>query len=94
MTIGQGAIWALSGLTMEQACRVAERWNAIPGPPGGQAAHRGGCSLACRRKWLPGNALIKREVGLGLGEEVPVRHRLGSVVPGGWSARWGDRRYA
>jgi hypothetical protein len=36
---------------------------------------------------LPRDTLIKLEVGLALPEDVPVRHRLGGVVPGGWSAR-------
>jgi hypothetical protein len=34
---------------------------------------------------------MKLEIGLGLAEEVPVRHRLGSVAPTGRSARGGDR---
>jgi hypothetical protein len=32
---------------------------------------------------LPGDALIVLEVGLGLAEEVSVRHRLGSILLGG-----------
>ena len=38
--------------------------------------------LASRRR-LPGNALVKFDVGLGLDEEVPGRHRLRSILPGG-----------
>lgn len=34
---------------------------------------------------LPSDALIKLEVGLRLLEELPVRHRLGSIAPGGRS---------
>ena len=34
---------------------------------------------------LSGDALIKLHVGLGLFEEVPVRHRFGNIVPGGRS---------
>jgi len=38
-------------------------------------------------------ALTKLDVGLGLAEEVPVWHRLGSILPGGRSAgRAGPRR--
>ena len=43
-----------------------------------------GCTLPCERRRLAGGALIEREVGLGLLKEVPVRHRLGIIVPGGW----------
>jgi hypothetical protein len=48
-------------------------------------------SLRERRR-LPGDTLIELGLGLGLGlaEEVPVRHRLGSLVPGGRSARGRD----
>ena len=49
---------------------------------------RGGSPL-CGRRWrLPGGALIELEIGLGLGlgEEVPVQHRRGSILPRGWSA--------
>ena len=42
---------------------------------------------ASRRRWLPGNALVKLDVGLGLAEEVPVRHRPEIIVPGGRLAR-------
>jgi hypothetical protein len=53
---------------------------------------RGGGTL-CGRRWrLPGDALIKREVGLRLAEEVPVRHRLGIIILGRWSAGRGDPR--
>ncbi len=65
-----------------------------PRGPADRGAHRGGCSLACRRKRLPGDALIKRDVGLGLAEEVPVGHRPEIIVSGGRSARGGDRRRA
>lgn len=34
LKVGQGAIWALSDLTMERRSRVAERWNATPGHSG------------------------------------------------------------
>ena len=74
---------------------AASRWSrhavlpsagTVPPGPSGQAAHRGGCSLACRRKRLLGDALIKLDVGFGLAEEVPVQHRRGSILPRGWSA--------
>jgi len=36
--------------------------------------------------------LVTLEAGVRLGDEVPVRHRLGIILPGGWSAggrhRW------
>jgi hypothetical protein len=42
-----------------------------------------GCTVYCERRRLPRDALIKLDVGLGLFEEVPVRQRLGRIVPGG-----------
>ena len=50
-----------------------------------------GCTVPCERRRLPGDALIEREVGRGRLEEVPVRHRLGCLVPGGRSACGRDR---
>jgi hypothetical protein len=43
----------------------------------------GAATVDRRRRQLPGEALIKLEAGVGLGDEVPVRHRRGIVVPGG-----------
>jgi hypothetical protein len=40
----------------------------------------GGGAIDHRRRRLPGEALIKLEAGVGLGDEVPVRHRIGIVV--------------
>jgi hypothetical protein len=91
LKVGQGAIWALSDLTMEQKSRVAERWNATPWHSG-QTGHEGGSTPAYGRRRLPGDALIKRDAGLGLAEEVPVGHRLGSILPGGRSAGRADPR--
>ena len=54
----------------------------------------GGTVSYGERRRLPGNALVKLEVGLGLAEDVPVRQRLGSIVPTGWSAGGGDWRRA
>jgi len=34
--------------------------------------------------------LIKLDVGLGLGEEIPVRNRTEIIVPTGWSAGTGS----
>ena len=59
----------------------------------GYRRHEGGSTLSRRRRRLPGDALIKLDVGLGLAEEVPVRHRLGSILSGGRSAGSGDRRW-
>jgi hypothetical protein len=58
-------------------------------PDGGKTKALGTASR--RRRRLPGDALIELEVGLGLGlaEEVPVRHRFGRIVSGGRSARSG-----
>ena len=62
----------------------------VPGVLGGAYAaqratgRREGLHRALReRRRLPGHALIELEVGLRLLEEVPVRHRLGCLVPGG-----------
>ena len=44
-------------------------------------------SLARR---LPGDALVKLEAGVRLGDEVPVRHRPETIVPTGWSGGRGD----
>jgi len=45
---------------------------------------RGGGTL-CGRRWrLPGDALVKLEAWARLGDDVPVRRRLGIIVPGGW----------
>jgi hypothetical protein len=62
------------------------RWSENPGPCG-QAKDRGGCTRSCRRTRLTSDALIVRE----LTAEVPVRHRLGSIVSGRRAAigRWG-----
>ena len=49
-----------------------------------------GCTVSCERRRLPHDALIKLEVELRLFEEVPVRHRLASIGPGGRSARGRD----
>ena len=92
-TVGQAAGGAPGGLSMEQKCRDAERWNATLGQSG-QMGHQGGSTPARRRRRLPGDALIKHDVGLGLAEKVPVRHRLGSVVRGGTATGGGDRRRA
>ena len=54
-----------------------------------------GLGTASRRRWrLQGDTLIEFEFGLGLGlsDQVPVRRRLGRIVPGGRSARGPDRR--
>ena len=49
-------------------------------------------SPVAERRRFPGDALIKLDVGLALGEDVPVGHRPEIIVPGGWSADRGDRR--
>ena len=59
-------------------------------PDGGKTMALGTASRRGRR--LPVDALIELEVGLRLLEEVPVRHRLGCLVPGGRCACWGNRR--
>ena len=42
------------------------------------------CKVSAReRRRLPGHALVELEIGRGLSENVPVRDRLGSLVPGG-----------
>jgi hypothetical protein len=43
----------------------------------------GGGAIDHRRWRLPGEALIKLEGGVGLGDEVPVQHRIGIVVAWG-----------
>ena len=80
----------LTGLASAAGGRFGERWDEHSGR-GGQAQHRGGCTLSRSRRRLPGTALIEFDVGLGLAEEVPIRHRLGSLLPGGWPAGGRDR---
>ncbi len=65
---------------------VGRHWSGSA-PPGAER----GRTNTCERRRLPGDALIKLEVGRGLGEQVPVRHRLGRIVPGGRSACGRDR---
>ena len=75
----------LSGLMVGQIGGSAEGLSATAGGSG-RLEHKGGCAPAPKhwRLRLPGNALIDFEVRLGLLEEIPVRHRRGSIVPGGW----------
>lgn len=49
----------------------------------GQPRDMGGCAIDHRRRRLPGEALIELEAGVGLGDVVPVRHRIGIVVAWG-----------
>jgi len=59
-------------------CTGAHLWRSAP--PGDER----GCTVSCERRRRPSDALIKRDVGLGLAEEVPVMHRRGHIGPGGW----------
>jgi hypothetical protein len=52
-----------------------------------------GGAISLSRRWLPRDALVEFGLGYGLAEEVPVRHRLGSVVPGGWALGGCDQRW-
>ena len=61
---------------------VPESWPENPRPIG-QPEHRGGRTGFRRRTRLPGDALIVLDVGLGLTVQVPIRHRLGCIVPAG-----------
>lgn len=54
---------------MEQKSRVAEHWNATLGHRG-QTGNEGDSISACRRRWLPGEALVKLDVRLRLADEV------------------------
>ena len=77
---------ATAGLTEVASVAIARvpgcwseplRRSALPG-------EESGCSVAGReRRRLPGNALVKLEVRVRLFEKVPVRDRLGSILPGG-----------
>ena len=61
-------------------------WEEIAGAAGRRELRCGG--TLCGRRWrLPGEALIKLDVGLGLAEAVPVRHRPEIIVPTGWVKR-------
>ena len=51
---------------------------------GGQAREMGGGAIVRRRRRLPGDALVKLEARVRLGEEVEVRLRLEIIVPGRW----------
>jgi hypothetical protein len=44
--------------------------------PGGQCKTGAGGAFVRRRRRLPGEALVKLEAGVRLGDEVPVEHRL------------------
>jgi hypothetical protein len=83
--IGQAPAKRLTGFVVGASARFAERWDEMLGRSA-QAPDGGDGTLACRRRRLSGDALIEREVGLGLAEKVPVRHRLRSIVPCGRSA--------
>jgi len=48
-------------------------------PDGGETKALGTASL--RRRRLPRDTLIKLDFGLALTEQVPVRHRFGSILP-------------
>ena len=70
---------------------LAGVWEEIAGAAGRREIRGGG--ILCGRRWrLPGDALIKLDVGLGLFDAVPVGHRPEIIVPGGRSAREGDWR--
>ena len=62
--------------------RVARCWGQHPSRRG-HAEHRGGCTIARRTRRLPGQALNKFAVRLGLAEAIPLGHRLRYIVPGG-----------
>jgi hypothetical protein len=91
--LGQHAAAGLTDVASGASARVPERWGENPGYSG-QAGHRVGCTLSRRRRRLPGQALVELEAGVQLGDKVPVRHRLGSIIPGGRSAGGGDRGWA
>ena len=68
--------------------RDARRWQTRCAGAGFGVMPDGGKTRALgtayrRRRRLPSDTLIELDVGLGLAEEVPVRHRLGSILPGG-----------
>ena len=89
---GQHRTAGLTGVGGGAGARVVGCWGVhLRGrAPRGDEESR---TVSCERRRLPRNALIKLEVGLGLLEEVPVRRRLGRLVPGGRSAGGGDRRW-
>jgi hypothetical protein len=66
-----GADWRRGGA----GARVPGCWRVHLRGRVTQADERG-CTVPCERRRLPGDALIEREVGLGLFDEVPARHRL------------------
>jgi hypothetical protein len=79
---GQGSTEGGRGHLVRVGTRFGSVWEEIAGAAGRREI-RGAGTLCGRRRRLPGDALIELEVGLGLLEEIPVRHRLGSIVPGG-----------
>jgi len=89
---GQHRTAGLTGVGGGAGARVVGCWGSqlrCGVPPGDEESR----TVSCERRRLPRNALIKLEVGLGLLEEVPVRRRLGRLVPAGRSAGGGDRRW-
>jgi hypothetical protein len=70
---------------------MSERWNDNLGHSR-QAADEGDYTLGRMRRRLPGDALIERDFGLRLADDVPFRHRLRSIVLGERSAGEFNRR--
>ena len=89
--LGQHAAAGLPDVSGGTSARVPGLRSENSGPSG-QRGRRGGCTRSRRRTRLPGDALILRDVGLGLSEQVPARHRLGSIGPGGRTADAGGGR--
>jgi hypothetical protein len=78
---GQGR----SAASLAQRVRVAESWNAILAL-GGQTRHEGDCTSPAEGR-SQNTASVEFEVRLGRAKEVPVRHQLRTIGPGGRSAR-------
>jgi hypothetical protein len=79
--LGRHAAAGLTDLAASASASFAERSDKIL-QRSEKAGYEGGCPLACRRRGLPRDALIKLDVERGLAEEFPVRHRLGSILLG------------
>ena len=87
--VGQGSIEGARGLLGGVRASFGRRFR---GPLGKREIGCGGAISLSRRR-LPRDALVEFELGYGLAEEAPVRHRLGSVVPGGWASGGCDQRW-
>ena len=88
---GQGSTEGGADISEVSERALAGVWEEIAGAASRREI-RGGGTLCGRSWWLPGDTLVKLDVGLGLAEEVPVGHRPEIIGPGGRSAGGGDWR--